>query len=339
MFFSVIVPVYKVEEYLGPCIESVLNQTFTDFELILVNDGSPDRCPEICEQYQQQDSRIKVVHKANGGLVSARQAGIRIAEGDYVFHLDSDDAIELDVLEEAHRIIGDTGCDIVSFGRKWVADGYTVKISDDDLAEGLYTGDKLEKYVYPKLLMDKDMAHIAWYITGKAIKRDFLLPFQLAVNEKISLGEDLCCTVACYLNAESIYISKKTAYLYTVRGNSMSTEFNTRQINLIENVIKEITANDTSKVADFQEQLHRYSCFMCFAILASAAEGNHFNSINRIQETILRSIHAENILRAQFESITIKSKIAISLMKKQHYTAAFYFLNLCKRIKNFLKKG
>ena len=120
MFFSVIVPVYKVEEYLSNCIESVLNQTFSDFELILVDDGSPDTCPEICDNYKAKDSRIKVIHKQNGGLASARRAGIKIAEGEYVFNLDSDDLIEHDTLECAHKIIEDTNCEIVSFSYRWV---------------------------------------------------------------------------------------------------------------------------------------------------------------------------------------------------------------------------
>ena len=93
MFFSVIIPVYKVEKFLPDCIESVLNQTFSDFEMILVDDGSPDACPEICEEYRKKDDRIKVVHKENGGLASARRAGIKVAQGDFVFNLDSDDLI------------------------------------------------------------------------------------------------------------------------------------------------------------------------------------------------------------------------------------------------------
>ena len=73
MFFSIIVPIYKVEKYLTHCIESVINQTFSDFELILVDDGSPDNCPQICDDYKERDNRIKVVHKENGGLASARK--------------------------------------------------------------------------------------------------------------------------------------------------------------------------------------------------------------------------------------------------------------------------
>lgn len=339
MFFSVIVPVYKVEKYLPACIESVLNQTFSDFELILVNDGSPDTCPEICEDYAKKDNRIKVLHKENGGLVSARKAGIKIAEGDYVFNLDSDDLIENDILQSAYTIIMDTNCEIVSFGRKWVKDGQTVKISDDCLNEGLYEGELLKEYIYPKILLDKYMHHISCYVTGKAIKKEFLMPFQSAVSNKISLGEDLCCVVPCYINAKSIYISRKTAYLYTVRTDSMSKDFNANQIYLIENVINELYKNNYSNITDFEEQICRYSCFMCFAILALAAEGGYFKNINDIKNNIINSLHNEKILNSEFDKISIKSRISIFLMKKKYYKLAFYFLNLCKNIKNMLGRS
>lgn len=339
MFFSVIVPVYKVEKYLPNCIESVLNQTFSDFELILVDDGSPDNCPEICDSYKEKDERIKVIHKANGGLASARRTGIKYAEGEYVFNLDSDDLIEKDTLECAHKIIEANRCEIVSFSYKWVKNGRTVDVTNDGLDEGLYTKEDIEKYIYPRILMDKNMNHVSYYLSGKAVKREFLLPHQLRVNEKISLGEDLCCTVPCYLDAKSVYISKKEAYLYTVREDSLSKKFNTEQFCLVEDIINEIYRMDTKKVTDFEEQLCRYSCFMCFAILASAAEGGYFESIKEIKKNIISSSHDEKIMSAEFENISLKSKITLFLMKKRCYTAAFYFLNLCKRIKTVLRKG
>ncbi len=170
MFFSVIVPVYKVEKYLPACIESVLNQSFSDFELILVDDGSPDKCPQICDGYKEKDSRIKVVHKPNGGLASARRAGIKEAGGDYVFNLDSDDLIESDTLECAHRIITEHGCDIVSFSYRWVKNGNTVNSTNDGLDEGLYTEQDVAKYIFPRLLMDENMNHISYYLSGKAVR-------------------------------------------------------------------------------------------------------------------------------------------------------------------------
>lgn len=94
---SIIVPVYNVEEYIHRCIDSILAQTFTDFELILVNDGSPDQCGKICDEYAENDSRIKVIHKKNGGLSDARNAGLEIAQGEYIGFVDSDDWIEADM--------------------------------------------------------------------------------------------------------------------------------------------------------------------------------------------------------------------------------------------------
>ena len=338
MFFSVIVPIYKVEAYLPQCIESVLHQTFSDFELILVDDGSPDACPAICDSYKEKDSRIKVVHKANGGLASARRTGIVHAEGEYVFNLDSDDLIEKDTLEYAYNILRETDCDILSFAYRWVKNGSTVRITDDGLAEGFYNEEAIAKHIFPRLLMDKDMNHVSYYLSGKAVKREFLTPLQLAVSEKISLGEDLCCTVPCYLRAKSVYISKKAAYLYTVRADSLSKGFNTKQFGLVEDVIREIGKGDVTKVADYDEQIHRYSCFMCFAILAVAAEGNHFAYIKQIKESILQSQHGQNIALAKFEKITKKSKIAIFLMKKRCYGLAFCFLNACKIIKTLVSR-
>ena len=339
MFFSVIVPVYNVEEYLPACVESVLNQTFSDFELILVDDGSPDRCGEICDIYKKKDSRIKVIHKQNGGLSSARKAGIQVAEGDYVFNLDSDDLIENDTLEYAYNKIIATNCEIVAFSYRWVQKGKTVNVTNDGIDEGLYEGADIKKHIYPRLLMDKNMNHISYYLSGKAVKRELLTPHQLNVSDKISLGEDLCCVIPCYLNAKSVYVSKKEAYLYTVRADSLSKEFKTKQIYLIEDVINEISKNDTEKIVDFEKQLCRYSCFMCFAILASAAEGNYFKSIGAIKKSIKNSLHSEKIKCAEFENISVKSKITIFLMKKNCYHAAFGFLNLCKYIKRVLKKG
>ncbi len=100
--FSVIVPVYNVEKYLHRCVDSILNQTYGDFEVLLIDDGSPDRCPQICDEYAQKDPRVKVIHKPNGGLVSARNAGILAARGDYICYVDSDDWADESMLQFVH---------------------------------------------------------------------------------------------------------------------------------------------------------------------------------------------------------------------------------------------
>lgn len=110
---SIIVPVYRAEQYLVKCIESILNQTFDDFELILVDDGSPDKSGEICDQYAKRDSRVKVIHKENGGASSARNAGLEIAQGEYIGFVDSDDWIHRDMFCKMYQLAIKKAADIV----------------------------------------------------------------------------------------------------------------------------------------------------------------------------------------------------------------------------------
>lgn len=123
---SVIVPIYKVEKYLKRCIESIINQTYTYMEIILVDDGSPDCCAEICDQYSSIDNRVKVIHKNNGGLSDARNYGINIAEGEYIFFVDSDDYIELNAIENLVFYAKKNNLDIVC------GDAYRVISSDSN---------------------------------------------------------------------------------------------------------------------------------------------------------------------------------------------------------------
>ncbi len=101
---SVIVPVYKVEDYLSRCVDSILSQTYRNIEVILVDDGSPDKCGEICDRYAQHDPRVRVIHKENGGLSDARNAGIEIAQGQYISFIDSDDWVHPEFLESLYQL-------------------------------------------------------------------------------------------------------------------------------------------------------------------------------------------------------------------------------------------
>lgn len=113
---SIIIPIYKVEEYLDACITSVVDQTYTNLEIILVDDGSPDKCPGMCDEWAKKDSRIRVIHKPNGGLSDARNAGIDIATGDYIAFVDSDDYIKPDMLEKLYVAIRKENADIAACG-------------------------------------------------------------------------------------------------------------------------------------------------------------------------------------------------------------------------------
>lgn len=147
---SVIVPIYKVEDYLAKCIESIQKQSFKDLEIILVDDGSPDRCGEICDRYKQQDGRIKVIHKQNGGLSDARNAGIDVAEGEYISFIDSDDYIHPQMMEILYNILQEAEADISVCEFKQVSEqedidfAYILKPVKTEKAEGQQVMNQLQ---------------------------------------------------------------------------------------------------------------------------------------------------------------------------------------------------
>lgn len=118
MKFSIVVPIYKVEKYLKRCVDSILSQTYSNLEIILVNDGSPDDCGKICDEYAKIDKRVKVLHKENGGLSAARNSGTSIASGDYIWFIDSDDYIEKSACEELKEVILEYNPEVVCFNFK-----------------------------------------------------------------------------------------------------------------------------------------------------------------------------------------------------------------------------
>ena len=117
---SVIVPIYKVKKYLNRCIDSVINQTYNNLEIILVDDGSPDSCPQICDEYAKKDKRIKVIHKQNGGLSDARNAGLDIASGDFVSFIDGDDYIHPQTYEIVMDVINKCPAEMICFHYQFI---------------------------------------------------------------------------------------------------------------------------------------------------------------------------------------------------------------------------
>ena len=145
---SVIVPVYKVEEYLPQCVDSILVQTFTNFELLLVDDGSPDRCGEICEEYAGKDTRIRVFHQQNSGVSAARNIGLQHAKGTYIVFVDSDDWVSTDYLLHLYKSLPDTGIGLVMGGAlKYSIDGKLIgKITLPEIFIGSNIGEGFAEY-------------------------------------------------------------------------------------------------------------------------------------------------------------------------------------------------
>lgn len=182
---SVIVPVYKVEAYLDRCIQSILNQTYANLEIILVDDGSPDKCPVICDQYAKKDARIKVIHKSNGGLSSARNAGMDIASGDYIAFVDSDDWIEVNMISHLVGMCESFDADVSDI-RCIQTDG-TKRIKNDNEMSEVYSGqDIIKRYLFRGLNEQNGAPYTVW---RKLYKRNII------INERFEegiLNEDIC---------------------------------------------------------------------------------------------------------------------------------------------------
>lgn len=156
---SIIIPVYNVSAYLPKCVESVLSQTFKDFEIILVNDGSKDNCGILCDEYSKKDPRIKVIHKENGGLSDARNVGTSQATGDWIFYLDSDDWIVPNALETLLQYALQNGCDVVQGGLYYAYPSHLMKrreepstvLSRNEAMKELIINDRVKNFAWGKL--------------------------------------------------------------------------------------------------------------------------------------------------------------------------------------------
>lgn len=217
--FSIIVPVYKVEAYLDKCVRSLTEQTYRDIEIILVDDGSPDRCPQMCDTYAERDERITVIHQKNGGLSAARNRGILAARGEYILFLDSDDYITLDACERLvpfveknyHIVIGDG---IPTGGAKRLAHG--------SLPIGQVTTGK--DYLKKAMQQDK-MPMPVWLCV---YQRAYLLENNLLFKEGI-LHEDEQFTPRVFLAAQRVAESGVCFYHYVIRDDSITTKRNLRK--------------------------------------------------------------------------------------------------------------
>lgn len=214
--FSIMTPVYKVERYLPECIESVLGQTYGNFEFILVDDGSPDHSGEICDEYAKKDSRIRVFHKPNGGLMHTRRYALERAQGDYYVFLDSDDYLSLDTLETLSRYISETGVDCVIYGFEWLRPEGTSHIKCSSYDCGRVITDKRELYN----IVFNDEAYNS--LCRKCAKASCFDGRDHSRYYHIKRGEDLLQSLEILENAGSFLFIPETLYCYRVNPASIT---------------------------------------------------------------------------------------------------------------------
>jgi glycosyltransferase involved in cell wall biosynthesis len=212
---SIIIPIYNVEKYLPRCLDSVLAQTFTDYECILVDDGSPDNCPAICDEYVRKDTRFRVIHKKqNEGLPKARKSGLDIAISEFVIHLDSDDWLEPNALVLLYKKQKETGADIVMGGFREIFKNYT------------------EIYYYPNMVKSNDIISYFFlyrckYLWGKLYKKQLFENYYIPQS---NICEDAIVNIQIFNKLQNIKIQKFDIIIYNYdrRTSGIITRLNAR---------------------------------------------------------------------------------------------------------------
>lgn len=294
---SIIVPVYKVEEYLEKCIESLISQTYRNLEIILVDDGSPDKCGEICDSYAAKDNRIKVIHKKNEGVAMARNDGLDIAQGDFISFVDSDDWLDLDTYEcfvesmRKYKVDCVTGCCHVVIDR----DG---KLDYRPVTERKTTI-KTQLGAMKSVLVDGSA------IWNRLFKKEVFEELRFPVGR---INDDEYTVLRAYASCDRILFLSRPTYYYRIRKNSITTSaFSMRKVDVFYNARDnmEYIINEKPKLKEYAEVKFVKAGLYCYYNLLKMKTEEP--EIKQQKKETLRKIRKE--LREKRSSILHNKKV------------------------------
>lgn len=280
---SVIVPVYKVEKFLKRCVDSIVNQTYKNLEIILVDDGSPDNCPKMCDEFAKNDKRIRVIHKKNGGLSDARNAGIENCKGNYVFFIDSDDYLELNAIEILYNNLVETGSQI-SIGK------YAYVYDDDEGVK--VSGNQTRVFTPNEIMLKYTDSECVYFVIAcsKLIKRETLGDIRFPVGK---YHEDEFVTYKIICNAKRIVITEDTLYRYYQNSNSiMHNRKIKNDIDAIDAKIEKIEFCKNNKPEIYDDfiydylfsLMHNYRRIMCSKEIEKTKKKYYKNKISEFKK-------------------------------------------------------
>lgn len=301
-FLSIIVPVYNVEPYLACCLDSILAQTFADFEVLLIDDGSTDASGTICDDYAKKDSRIRCFHKENGGLVSARQYGFSPAQGEYVTFVDSDDWIDPSMYQAMCGAAKETEADTVCCN--YTAVTPEKKIERRDFCKpGSYNKQMLEEQIYPQMLFSGSFFHygVSPSLCNKLFRRTLLEKHIYNVPLSVKLGEDALVSYICLLDSNVVYFIDESYYFYRSNGSSLTHYMN--QSRLLENHFLFDTFGKIHRHPCMERQLLYYYAYQCLLTLPPVFQ-NALEAGQNFKKDFLSECHYPPIQRA-FHSVRI----------------------------------
>ena len=249
---SIVVPVYNVEKYIKKCIDSIINQTYQNLEIILVDDGSPDKCGEICEEYSKKDNRIKVIHKENGGVSDARNAGLEKATGEYIAFIDSDDYIDKNYISTLYNMCITNKAEIAQCSFKRVTDNQIANEKDVENKIVNMSGIEAIKNIFKENYIEYT---VAW---NKLYKKSL---FDNIKYPKGKLHEDEATTYKLFYEAKIVSVTNEKLYYYYIRQNSITnTKFSLRRLDYIEELEEQLKFfNDRNEEDIYLEVYYRYA--------------------------------------------------------------------------------
>lgn len=319
---SIIVPVFNTQDYLQECLNSIREQSYKNLEIILVDDGSTDQSAILCEEFARKDHRIRVFHKINGGLMSAWIYGIKEAYGEYVSFVDSDDWIELDMIEGLVREASGNAREIIcsNYIIEKMQRKDSIKVRQG-LEPGYYGREEIENKIIPQLL-GNEIRKIHSSRCMKLISKDLILDNLKFTNDKITMGEDLSIMYPALLDADRIVIMKEGYYYhYRYVNSSMVHKYNpllNEKIGLLHNTMRMIILTkipEEEKQKFLLEKLKQEYLFLFFLVikneLRSEVKGYH----KRLRQQIL-DIKEKELGDVQIEVDSIANKILYLIWQK-----------------------
>ena len=308
---TVVIPVYNVEDYVESCVSSVLNQTYTDFELILVDDGATDSSGEICDKLALTDDRIRVIHQQNKGLGGARNTGIEESSTEYLFFLDSDDSIMPDTLKKLMETASDNKADIVIFGYLSVDEkGNTLNEFSNDLPK-----DKvMSPDEHPELFL---AVPNAW---NKLYKRELFTENNIRYPERLWY-EDLHTTPKLMLHAKRVTVIGDKFYLYLIRSGSIMNNPNVKRNKEIMDAVSAIDSyfkknNMREKFSSELEFLFMNNIYMAAVRVLKVNSGDSAAVLSELHEFDLGKVNRQN---RYFKEQSFKTRLAMGLWQKKRY--------------------
>lgn len=261
MQISVVVPVYNEEKYLTECLNSILNQTYSDLEIIVVDDGSTDQSAEICDQFQTRDNRVKVIHKSNGGLISAWKCGVNNSKNDYICFVDSDDLIQKNHIRDMVDAVKKYNADLVLSAVNKISDNNKISPFIYTFKSG-FIQDYRENFL-SKILTDLDKVserNLPPNRWGKLIQKKHILNNLKYVDDRVVYGEDLSIMFPIFCDINSIYIIEENnnSYLYRYREGTMVSGYDKTRwssIKLVYSNLKKIVEDKKNLPNNMMDQV------------------------------------------------------------------------------------